>query len=161
MLKSVLVGAALLAASGTVTHAQTMTTQLYMSGLSNPVFATHAGDGSGRLFVLEQTGRIRIIDSNGNLQATPFLDIDAISASGGERGLLGLAFHPDYDNNGKFYINYTNNSGSTVVAEGKPVESVSQLLARLDDFKPGDTVGVTVLRQGRTTTLPVTLGTDG
>jgi glucose/arabinose dehydrogenase/uncharacterized protein (DUF433 family) len=117
MLKSVLVGAALLAASGSIAHAQQMTTQLYMSGLSNPVFATHAGDGSGRLFVLEQAGRIRVIDSNGNLQNTPFLDIDAISSSGGERGLLGLAFHPDYPNNGKFYINYTNNSGSTVVAE--------------------------------------------
>lgn len=117
MLKSVIVGAALLAASGSVSHAQTLTTQLYMSGLSNPVFVTHAGDGSGRLFVLEQSGRIRVIDSAGNLQATPYLDIDAISASGGERGLLGLAFHPDFDNNGKFYINYTNNSGNTVVAE--------------------------------------------
>ena len=117
MLKAVIVGAALLAASGSVSHAQTLTTQLYMSGLSNPVFVTHAGDGSGRLFVLEQSGRIRVIDSAGNLQATPYLDIDAISASGGERGLLGLAFHPDFDNNGKFYINYTNNSGNTVVAE--------------------------------------------
>ena len=52
--------------------------------------------------------------------------------------------------------------GDVIVAvEGKPIESVAQLLARLDDFKPGDTVGVTVMRQGRAATLPLTLGTDG
>jgi glucose/arabinose dehydrogenase len=106
----------LLAAAGTTAHAQ-LVGQVFATGLNDPVFITHAGDGSGRLFVLDQTGKIRVIDAAGNVQATPFLDIDAISASGGERGLLGLAFHPDYETNGKFYVNYTNNAGATVIAE--------------------------------------------
>lgn len=77
-----------------------------VSGLSNPVAVRHAGDGSGRLFIVEQAGRIRIFDGD-QLLATPFLDIRALVSSGGERGLLGLAFHPDYPANGYFYVNYT------------------------------------------------------
>ena len=76
------------------------------SGLTSPVFITHAGDGSGRLFVVEQPGRIRII-KNGTLLATPFLDIHTLVRSGGEQGLLALAFHPSYRTNGKFYVAYT------------------------------------------------------
>jgi glucose/arabinose dehydrogenase len=78
-----------------------------------------AHDGSGRFFVLEQAGRIRIILS-GTVTATPFLDIRGKVASGGELGLLGLAFHPNYGSNRKFYVNYTRPSGSkweTVIAE--------------------------------------------
>lgn len=116
MKKHLLVGVAILAAAGTVATAQ-LTSQVYRSGLQSPVFITNAGDGSNRLFVLEQRGAIRIIDGAGALLTTPFLDIDPIVSSGGERGLLGLAFHPDYANNGLFYVNYTNNSGHTVVAE--------------------------------------------
>jgi glucose/arabinose dehydrogenase len=79
--------------------------------LSAPVVATHAGDGSGRLFVAEQQGTIRIVQ-NGVLQPTPFLDIRGPVLDGGERGLLGLAFHPDYDTpdadgEGKFYVYYS------------------------------------------------------
>lgn len=103
--------AALLAAAGTGAHAQQLTTEIYQTGLARPVFTTHAGDGSGRMFVLEQAGRIRIIDSGGTLQTAPFLDIDGFVTGGAsgqdERGLLGLAFHPDYETNGKFYVNYT------------------------------------------------------
>ena len=77
------------------------------SGLSNPVFITNAGDGSGRIFILERSGRIRIF-KNGILFPTPFLDIQSIvKSTGGEQGLLSLAFHPSYGSNGKFYVVYT------------------------------------------------------
>lgn len=85
-------------------------------GLSKPVFVTHSGDDSGALFIVEQTGRIRVMRS-GVLLATPFLDLRSKVSNGSERGLLGLAFHPDYKTNGKFYVNYTNKAGATVVAE--------------------------------------------
>lgn len=84
-------------------------------GLSRPVDIASAGDGSGRLFIVEQNGRIRIHHGQA-LLATPFLDIDARVGSGGERGLLGIAFHPDYASNGEFFLNYTNNSFDTVIA---------------------------------------------
>ena len=89
-----------------------------VTGLSLPVFVTHAGDGSNRLFILEQGGRIRIFQ-NGSLLGTPFLDIQSRVTSGGERGLLGIAFHPDYRNNRRFFLNYTNNRPTlkTIIAE--------------------------------------------
>ena len=85
-------------------------------GLSSPVFVTSANDGSGRLFVVEQTGRIRVI-KNGVLLPTPFLDVSSKISTGGERGLLGLAFHPSFRTNGKFYVNYTRTNGFTLVVE--------------------------------------------
>ncbi len=95
----------------------TLTFQTVASGLSQPVFVTHAGDGSGRLFVLERAGRIRIISAAGSLLPTAFLDMTAIVGdSGGEQGLLGLAFHPAYESNGRFYVAYTDNGGSVVLA---------------------------------------------
>ena len=112
--------ACLLAACGSVANAQ-LATQQVASGIDRPVFVTHAGDGSGRLFVIEQEGAIRIIDANGTLLPTKFLDIDGTvqggDSGGDERGLLGLAFHPDYANNGKFYVNYTGSGGDTRIAE--------------------------------------------
>jgi glucose/arabinose dehydrogenase len=81
--------------------------QEFVSGLSNPVFITNAADSSGRIFVVERGGRIRII-KNGMLIATPFLDIQSIvKSTSSEQGLLGLAFHPSYESNGKFYVLYT------------------------------------------------------
>jgi glucose/arabinose dehydrogenase len=85
-------------------------------GLSKPVFITHSGDNNGRLFVVEQTGRIRVI-RKGVLQSRPFLDLRSKISTGGERGLLGLAFHPDYSWNRKFYVNYTDRNGNTVVEQ--------------------------------------------
>src|SRR5829696_1052247 len=70
---------------------------LLKSGLSKPVLVTHAGDGSGRLFVVEQTGKIRVITSDGTLLATPYLDFTSLVSKGGEQGLLGLAFHPSFE----------------------------------------------------------------
>ena len=81
------------------------------TGLSGPVHLT-APSSDDRLFVVEQPGRIRIV-RGGALLATPFLDITAKVGSGGERGLLGLAFHPDYATNGFFYVNYTDRAGDT------------------------------------------------
>lgn len=76
------------------------------SGLSNPVDIANAGDNSGRLFVVEQAGNIRIIQ-NGSLLPTAFLNIQSVVNFGGERGLLGLAFHPQYASNGRFFVYYT------------------------------------------------------
>jgi glucose/arabinose dehydrogenase len=79
----------------------------FATGLSGPVGLANAGDS--RLFAVERAGRIRVIQSNGTVLATPFLDITTrVDSSGSEEGLLGLAFHPDYANNGYFYVNYTN-----------------------------------------------------
>ena len=86
-------------------------------GLYDPLYVTHAGDASGRLFVVEQPGRIRVIQ-NGRLLRAPFLDMRTQVSYGGERGLLGLAFHPAYKQNGRYFVNYTREpDGATVVAE--------------------------------------------
>jgi len=85
-------------------------------GLDAPLLVTSAGDGTRRLFVVEQAGRIRLIRS-GTVLATPFLDISSRISSGGERGLLGLAFHPAYETNRRFYVDYTDLNGNTVVSE--------------------------------------------
>jgi glucose/arabinose dehydrogenase len=77
------------------------------TGLVDPLFVTHAGDGSNRLFVVQRDGRI-LIHKNGALNPAPFLDISALlSSDGREQGLLGLAFDPNYESNGTFYIVYT------------------------------------------------------
>jgi glucose/arabinose dehydrogenase len=83
------------------------------TGLSNPLYLT-SPPGDARLFVVEQAGRIRII-KNGQLLATPFLDITSRVSSGGERGLLSVAFHPSYASNGFFYVNFTDLQGNTRV----------------------------------------------
>ena len=86
-----------------------------IKGFSSPVGIGHAGDGSNRLFVVEQGGRIRIVKS-GVPQPSPFLDIGGRVSTGGERGLLGLAFPPDYARKGYFYVDYTNTAGNTVIS---------------------------------------------
>ena len=84
-------------------------------GLANATSITHAGDGSGRLFITEQIGRIMILDG-GTLQDVPFLDISDRVRAGGERGLLSAAFHPDYSSNGYLFVNYTDRNDDTVVS---------------------------------------------
>ena len=88
--------------------------ELVQNGFDAPVDIVHAGDD--RMFIVEQDGVIKIMNSDYSVEATPFLDIDPIVASGGERGLLGLAFHPDYDSNGFFFVHYTNNGGTSTVS---------------------------------------------
>jgi len=91
-----------------------ITLQTFNSSLNVPVGIYNCGDS--RLFVVEQNqADIEILDINGTYVGK-FLDLSSVVLFGGERGLLGLAFHPQYSTNGYFYVNYTNNSGNTVVA---------------------------------------------
>jgi glucose/arabinose dehydrogenase len=91
----------------------TLTPVTGLTGLTNPILATNAGDNSDRLFVVEQSGRILVREPNGTVSV--FLDISAAASNpahrrvqaGGEQGLLGLAFHPDFENNGLFYVHHT------------------------------------------------------
>ena len=86
-----------------------------VEGLDSPLGIANAGDGSGRLFVVEQGGTIRVVDG-GRLADEPFLDISERISSGGEQGLLGLAFHPDYPSDPRLFVNYTDVEGNTQVA---------------------------------------------
>jgi glucose/arabinose dehydrogenase len=104
-------------ASATVTYAAgaplAIRLQEVASGLDAPIFLT-APPGDSRLFILERPGRIRVLQ-NGNLLGTPFLDIRPLTTTSGERGLLSLAFHPQYASNGYFFIYYTNLAGDIVI----------------------------------------------
>lgn len=84
-----------------------------ISGLERPTSIVHAGDG--RLFITEQGGLIRILEGS-RLRPEPFLDVRSLVTSGGEQGLLGLAFHPRYAQNGIFFVDYTNPTGAVTVA---------------------------------------------
>jgi glucose/arabinose dehydrogenase len=86
----------------------------FVTGLRDPLALTHAGDGSGRIFVAEQGGTIRVI-RDGALVNEPFLDISDRITAGGEQGLLGLAFHPD-STDPRFFVNYTDTKGDTRVS---------------------------------------------
>jgi glucose/arabinose dehydrogenase len=106
------------AAGGTVVP---LATERVASGLNRPVFVTHAPGDETRLFIVEQRGVIKILDlTTETILGTAFLNIDALVAGPvntfDERGLLGLAFHPDYATNGFFYVNYTNNGSDTTVS---------------------------------------------
>lgn len=97
------------------TNAQAVELELFTAGFTRPIDIKHANDS--RLFIVEQDGVIKILNSDGSINATPFLDIDArIRSTGNEQGLLGLAFDPNYTTNNRFYVNYINNSGNTVIA---------------------------------------------
>lgn len=93
---------------------------VFADGFTRPLYVTHAGDGSERIFVLEQTGRIWIL-KDGERAEFPFLDLSGLITQTADRpyseqGLLGLAFHPEYPSNGVFFVNYTDRLGTTVVA---------------------------------------------
>jgi glucose/arabinose dehydrogenase len=98
-----------------VTGTPNLTTQRVVGGLDDPVDLQAPPGDRARLFVVEQPGRIRIV-RNGAVAAT-FLDIVERVGSGGERGLLGLAFHPRYADNGRFFVNYTDHGGDTHISE--------------------------------------------
>jgi glucose/arabinose dehydrogenase len=106
--------------SATSTTAPGVSIQLVRvaEGLSRPVALAHAGDGTGRLFIVEKVGRIRVV-RDGGIAAGPFLDISSlVNSSGNEQGLLGLAFHPDFRTNGRFFVYYTAKAaGANTVAE--------------------------------------------
>ncbi len=95
-------------------EAQTVEISLFANGFSSPIDLQNAGDS--RLFVVEQSGRIKILNSDGTTNPTPFLNISSLVSNGSEQGLLGLAFHPNYDTNGYFYVNYTKTNGDTRIS---------------------------------------------
>ena len=125
------------------------TWQTLVTDLQRPVDLQ--ADGSGRLFVIEKVGRIRIIE-NDQLIDTPFLDIsERVGSDGNEQGLLGLAFHPKYQENGRFFVNYTDTSGDTVIArfqvsdDPNVADSASEVkLLGLDQPFPNHNGGVLV-----------------
>ncbi|MBK9174918.1 MAG: PQQ-dependent sugar dehydrogenase [Flavobacteriales bacterium] len=96
-------------------HAQpTVELETVVSGLTNPVDIAHCGDG--RLFIVERAGVIKVLPPGGPLLATPFLDISGpVNSSGGEQGMLGLAFHPQFALNGLFYVYYCSGTGNGAV----------------------------------------------
>jgi glucose/arabinose dehydrogenase len=96
------------------------------AGFTFPIAVRHAGDGSQRRFVVERAGRIRIVDSNDNVLPALFLDVSSIVNTTSEGGLLGLAFHPDYPANGRFFVHYT--------YDGNPGPS-TQLISRIAEFE--------------------------
>jgi glucose/arabinose dehydrogenase len=96
------------------TNAQEVNLELFKNGFTSPVDIQNAGDD--RLFIVEQAGIIKILNQDATINSEPFLNITSLISSGGERGLLGLAFHPDYSNNGYFFVYYTNTTGDTQVA---------------------------------------------
>ncbi|MEO8570111.1 MAG: PQQ-dependent sugar dehydrogenase [Chloroflexota bacterium] len=86
----------------------------FVGGLSSPDLVTNAHDGSGRLFVVEKAGKIRVI-RDGVLLPTPFLDLSNQVSTGTEQGVLGLAFHPKFKTNGLFYVDFTDKGGNTAI----------------------------------------------
>ena len=97
--------------------------QPYVSGLTSPLLATNAKDGSRRLFIVQQGGIIKVVQPGSNT-ATDFMNITPRVLSGGERGLLGLAFHPQFATNGYFFVNYTRQTdGATVISRFSAMNS--------------------------------------
>jgi glucose/arabinose dehydrogenase len=103
---------------------------LNASRLSSPVFATNARDGNSRMYIVEQTGAIRIYE-NGAVLPTPFLSIGSSVSQGSEQGLLGLAFHPSFKTNHKLYINYTNTAGDTIIREYRTAANNPRVVDKL------------------------------
>jgi hypothetical protein len=113
----VLLAAALLLSPAIARAAIPLKTIRVASGLTQPLYVTHPPGDFGRVFIVEKTGRIKILDlQTGAVLATPFLNISTLVSGGFEQGLLGMAFHPDYASNGFFYVNYTDTAGDTVIA---------------------------------------------
>jgi glucose/arabinose dehydrogenase len=96
--------------AGTAANAPQLGLQKIAEGVTSPVAFAHAGDGSGRLFIVEQPGRILVV-KNGKVAPKPFLDlagrVERLGENYSEKGLLGLAFHPDYETNGRFFVYYS------------------------------------------------------
>ncbi len=111
MLKRLLISSLIPATTLLAQNPVTILLENFATGLIAPVDIAHCGDE--RLFIVEQAGRIMIVNPDGSVNPTPFLDIRTrVNDSGGEQGLLGLAFDPEYASNGRFYVNYTAGSGN-------------------------------------------------
>jgi glucose/arabinose dehydrogenase len=124
--------------------------EVVVNGLDQPIDVASPGDGSGRVFVVEQAGRIRTV-LDGQLAGEPFLDIRELISSGGERGLLGLAFHPEFPTDPRLFVNYTDVNGDTVVAEyrlagngGSADPGSERILVQIDQPYPNHNGGAVV-----------------
>ncbi|WBV60579.1 PQQ-dependent sugar dehydrogenase [Chryseobacterium camelliae] len=100
--------------SSFIINAQSLNLEEFATGFTTPVEIAHANDS--RMFVVQQNGIIRIVQPNGSINPTNFLNISSKITYGGERGLLGLAFHPQYATNGYFFVYYNDTSGNITVA---------------------------------------------
>lgn len=119
-------------------HAQ-ISLEEFTSGLSNPVDIASVSDQSGRLFIVEQQGLIKIVDKGGNVLPESFLDLSSKVGNGsGERGLLGLAFHPDYVNNGHFFVYYTSTVGENFISVVERYQVSGD--SNIADINSGETV---------------------
>lgn len=117
ILSAILLGLGLHTAGAAFAPAAGISFEPVLTGLSSPILVTHADDGSGRLFIVELGGVIKVL-LDGATTPTTFLDISDRVLSGGEQGLLGLAFHPGFETNRRFFVNYTRRpDGATVIAE--------------------------------------------
>jgi glucose/arabinose dehydrogenase len=108
---------------------QSLALEVLASGLSQPTFVA-AVPGDDRLIVLERVGRIRVVDPARGLLAEPFLNIrNKVGSDSVEQGLLGLAFHPEYEANGRFFVYYTNRDGDSVLSEFGMSEDPGRVIA--------------------------------
>src|SRR6478735_6189679 len=110
--------------------AASFTLRTIAKGLESPLGIVDLGDGSGRLFIVEQTGKILLL-KGGAVAPDPFLDISSLVSGGSEQGLLGLAVHPDFASNGTFVIDYTDVNGNTNIVRYQ-VDSSNPDIAYLD-----------------------------
>ena len=156
-----------IAAAHAVAAPPAVTLQPFVSGLGSPTEITHAGDASGRLFVTEQGGRIRVI-RNGALLAQPFLDLSRGAGgpvrAGGESGLLGLAFHPQYATNRQFYVYYTRDLAGDPAGSELVVARHRRSLANPDAAESGAGTIVIVVphpQQGNHNGGKIAFGPDG
>ena len=144
--RAVITGMAALAAAacaGALEIPEEISLELVADGFSRPVAVRHAADGSGRLFLVEQDGRIVVVE-NGTVRAESFLDIvPQVESGGNEQGLLGIAFHPSFEDNGFFYVNYTHDPPGS----GPDVTRVSRFAVSAGDSNLADTGSEVVILQ--------------
>jgi glucose/arabinose dehydrogenase/plastocyanin len=123
-------------------QALTLGLSLIAEGFNSPVGMAIPDDDSGRIFIVDQVGIIRVIDANGNLTETPFLDITdrlvALQSSYDERGLLSMTFHPDFVNNGRFFVFYNAPLGAEDPQDFNSLVCVSEFLVSPDDPNKAD-----------------------
>ncbi len=125
----------------------------FVDGLSSPVFMTPDGTGNGLLYVVEQEGAVRIVSPDGSVDSEPFLDLRGRISAGGEEGLLGLAFHPQYAENGRVFVYYSaQGGGAQLVTEFHVVDGVvdtssERLVLRMDDFASNHNGGMILFDQ--------------
>ena len=142
-----------------------VSTELAGSGFSNPDFITGAGDGSGRLFVMEKGGRIKLIDGSLFLDISDRVNSPGVNTYEREQGLLGLAFHPDFARNHFFYVHYNDRQGDHVVsritagANGRGDPATEKVLLRAD--QPDVNFNGGMLLFGADGYLYIGLGTGG